>query len=173
MVANRPPAGRDLHAIVKPSSGSLAVWVGWWVLRLGLSGVFVYAGALKVRDPYSFAESVASFRLLPVPLIDPAALTLPILEILAGLAALASGRWRRVGALGLLTLLTVFAAALATASARGLSVDCGCFGARGLDVLAPTKRHWVAIWRDLVLGAVAWVLYAANGSQPAGVTGNP
>ena len=130
---------------------------------MALAGVFVYAGALKIRDPHTFAESVASFHLLPPTLINPTALTLPVLEVLCALASLGSGRWRRVGALGLLTMLVVFILALATAWARGLNVDCGCFGAREFDVLAPTKSHGVAILRDMVLGAVAWRLYVADG----------
>ena len=57
-------------------------------------------------------------------------------------------------------MLVVFVFALAVAWARGLNVDCGCFGARGFDVLAPTKNHGIAILRDVVLGGAAWVLYA-------------
>ena len=154
---------------MRASSVDKITRAGLWTLRLGLSGVFIYAGALKVLDTRSFAESVASFQLLPAPLIDPVALTLPMLEILAGVAALGGGRWRRVGAFGLLAMLAAFVLALTTARVRGLNVDCGCFGASALDALAPTKNHWPAILRDVVLGAVAWVLYLANGADAAGV----
>ena len=99
VVANRPPARGSFPAAVKLSSGRTTALAGLWVLRLGLSGVFVYAGALKIRDPQSFAESVASFRLLPVSLINPAALTLPVLEVLAGLVAWGAPACGRGGAL--------------------------------------------------------------------------
>ena len=136
-----------------------------WGLRLLLSGLFVYAGAAKIRDAAAFAESVASFRLLPDLFVMPVALTLPPLEILAGMFALAAGHWRRVGALGLLILLMTFTAALISALARGLQVDCGCFGPDHLDLLSPTKNLWFALFRDVVLGAVARLLYADSRSR--------
>ncbi len=142
-------------------SSATTVRVGGWVLRLALSAVFIYAGILKMHDPRSFAESIASFRLLPPPLINPAAWTLPVLEILSGVLALGSGPWRRVGAFSLLAMLAIFVLALASATARGLKVDCGCFGAERFDVLTATGNLWPAILRDLVLSIPAWVLYAA------------
>ena len=129
-------------------------------MRLALSGVFIYAGIAKVRDPLAFSESIDSFRLLSAALINPIALTLPPLEIFAGILALMSGWSRRVGAFGLLVMLAVFLAALAQAQARGLSVDCGCFGADKFDVLSPSKNLWIAMARDVVLGVAALFLYA-------------
>lgn len=130
-----------------------------WALRLLLSGLFIYAGAVKMRDAHAFAESVASFRLLPDVLVVPVTLGLPPLEILAAGLALCTGRWRRVGALCLWALLLVFTAAVASALMRGLQVDCGCFGPERLDVLSPTKNLWFALGRDVVLAAVAGFLY--------------
>ncbi len=131
-----------------------------WLLRAAVSGIFIYAGVVKMRDPQAFAESIASFRLLPRILINPAALTLPPLEVLAGIAALAGRNLRRAGAFCLLTLLLVFLAALVSAQARGLSVDCGCFGTDKFDVLSPTKNLWIAQARDMALALAAYVLYA-------------
>ena len=59
-----------------------------WFERLGaliLGGVFLYAGAVKMRDPLAFADSIASFKILSMILINPLALSLPPLEILTGL----------------------------------------------------------------------------------------
>ena len=140
---------------------------GWsvrWCLRLLLSGLFMYAGAVKMRDARAFVESVASFRLIPDLFAVPVALTLPPLEILAGLLALSAGRWRRVGALCLVSLLAIFTVALASALVRGLQVDCGCFGPDRLDLLSPTKNLWSALIRDAVLGAVAGFLYVDSRS---------
>ena len=137
-----------------------------WALRLALSGLFVYAGAVKMRDARAFAESVASFRLLPDALITPTALTLPPLEIFSALLALTRGRWRRLGAFAIGVLLMVFMATLASALARGLTVDCGCFGPDRLDVLSPTRNLWLALSRDAVLAAVAWWLYSEAKKRP-------
>ena len=142
-------------------AGKTATRVGLWLLRLALSGIFVYAGVLKLRDPQSFAESVAAFRLLPTALVSPVALMLPPLEILAGILALGRGWPRRIGAFGLLTMLAIFLAALVSAQARGLNIDCGCFGPDKLDVLTPAKNLWVAMTRDAVLGVAALVAYQA------------
>lgn len=131
-----------------------------WALRLLLSGLFLYAGTVKMRDSSAFAESVASFHLLPDVLVAPVVLGLPPLEIIAALLTLVGGRWRRVGAFALTVLLLVFTAAVASALVRGLQVDCGCFGPDRLDVLSPTKNLWFALGRDAVLVAIAGFLYA-------------
>mgnify|MGYP001562291065 FL=1 len=49
-----------------------------------LGGVFLYAGAVKMSDPLAFADSIASFKILPIILINPLALSLPPLEIFIG-----------------------------------------------------------------------------------------
>lgn len=152
---------------------SMARPVAQWLLRLTLSGVFVYAGLAKLHDPHVFSESIASFRLLPPALINLSTLTLPPMEILAGLLALTGGRLRRCGAFALLVMLAVFLVALAQAQARGLNVDCGCFGPDRFDALAPTKNLWFAMLRDAVLGAAAWLLYSAANDGDAPTTTDP
>lgn len=131
-----------------------------WTLRLLLSGLFVYAGAVKMYDARAFAESVASFRVLPDALVTPVALSLPPFEVLAAVVALFAGRWRRAGAFCMLILLLVFTVVVTSALARGLQVDCGCFGPDRLDVLSPTRNLWFALGRDVALVAVAGFLYA-------------
>ena len=160
MVADRTAAGREAITPVSPTGKKVAL-AGLWLLRLTLSGAFLYAAASKIRDPHLFSESIAAFRLLPSALVNPTALMLPPLEILAGILALGNGWPRRVGAFGLLTMLSVFLVALASAQARGLNIDCGCFGADELDALTPTKNLRVAIIRDAVLGTIALVGYLA------------
>lgn len=89
--------------------------------------VFVFAGVVKARDPQLFLIQVRGFRLLPDPWAAWLALGLPWLEIFGGLAVL-SGWCRRGGLLLLNLCLVAFAAALVTAWARGLDIECGCFG---------------------------------------------
>ena len=160
------PTGRHfrqaMNAVANKGRG-----VALWILRLALSAIFLYAGVAKMRGAQGFAESVASFRLLPGALITPTALTLPPLEILGAALALSGGRLRRIGAFCLFALLIAFMTALLSALTRGLQVDCGCFGTDHFDILSPTKNIWVALGRDMVLGAVAWVLYADARRQSA------
>ncbi len=117
---------------------------------IALGGAFVYAGALKLGAPQSLADAIDGYGLPVGPLTNPAALVLPPLEILAGLA-LAVRRWRGPALLVLGALCVVFLAALLQAAARGLVVDCGCFGSE-----APSSAGMArAIARDLVmLGAI-------------------
>jgi putative oxidoreductase len=97
------------------------------LVRIVLGGLFVFAGATKVMDPGAFAIEVQRFNLIPWFPGALLAVYLPWLEILAG-ALLVVKRFER-GALLLITfLLLVFTFALASASFRGLGIDCGCFG---------------------------------------------
>jgi putative oxidoreductase len=124
-----------------------------WIFRLGIGGAFIYAGWIKTTDPVGFADSVASFAILPNALISPFALALPIYEIAAG-AVLIAGRPRRVGALALLFLTTIFCVALVAALARGLTVNCGCFGPS-----ASTTNPWIDLARDGLVIAGCALLY--------------
>ncbi len=130
------------------------------LIRWTLAGVFLYAGAAKlVQPPTGFADSIASFRLLPTAWIVPAALALPPFELLAG-GALLVGRPRRLGACSTLLLGTVFLAALAQAIARGLTVDCGCFGAgANWPPLASGQRMWFDLARDILIVAASLFVY--------------
>ena len=89
--------------------------------------VFIYAGALKAWDPVAFAKDIQNFRILPWPLGVRLAFYLPWLEIVCGLALFLG--WMRAGALAILTGLTViFIGATISAQARGIDLECGCFG---------------------------------------------
>ncbi len=93
-----------------------------------LAAVFSYAARDKFHDPLQFADSVAAFAILPTVVITPFALSLPPFEILCGLLMLTPFT-RRVAALALILATAMFFTALASALLRGLTLDCGCFGA--------------------------------------------
>jgi uncharacterized membrane protein YphA (DoxX/SURF4 family) len=98
------------------------------VFRLALGGLFVYAGVVKVLDPLDFAQNIRNYRLVGQSLSFMAAIVLPWLEILAGVA-LAAGIWKRASALIISGLLVFFILLTLVTIARGLDVECGCFGA--------------------------------------------
>lgn len=98
------------------------------LFRLVLGGLFVYAGVVKVLDPLDFAQNIRNYRLVGQSLSFIAAVVLPWLEILAGIA-LAAGVWKRASALIISGLLIFFILLTLVTIARGLDVDCGCFGA--------------------------------------------
>ena len=90
--------------------------------------VFIYAGLLKAWDPVKFAADISNFRILPWGLGVRLAFYLPWVEIICGVALLIG--WMRAGAIAILTALTVvFIGATISAQARGIDLECGCFGA--------------------------------------------
>ena len=110
--------------------------------RLVLGGLFVYAGAVKVLDPLDFAQNIRNYQLVGQSLSFVAAIVLPWLEILAGLA-LILGVWTRGAALVVTGLLGFFIVLTAVTMVRGLDVDCGCFGSLS------RKSGWGVILEDL------------------------
>src|SRR3954451_13128146 len=107
----------------------LALWPAT-LARLVLGGVLVVAGVLKLPDPAAAVRAVRAYRLLPEPLVGPVALGLPVLEIAVGLALLA-GVFVRTAAIAAAALLVVYLVAVGSAWARGLQIDCVCFGGGG------------------------------------------
>lgn len=115
--------------------------------------LFVWAGVLKLWDWQAFGVVLARYHLLPEPLLLPAALGLPLLEILAGLGLMAEVR----GSLSLVSgLLLVFAGALWFGVLQGLEIDCGCFSP---GELAEHDGLRQALYRDLGLLVLATYLY--------------
>ncbi|CCG05665.1 MauE/DoxX family redox-associated membrane protein [Blastococcus saxobsidens] len=140
--------------------------------RLLLGGVLLVAGALKVPDPAAAVRAVRAYQLLPEPLVAPVAFGLPVLEIAVGLALLA-GVFVRTAALSVALLLVVFMAGVASAWARGLRIDCGCFGGGGVVATADTPYPGEML-RDLALLGIALLLarrprsrLALGGAPPA------
>ena len=101
-----------------------------WLVRIALGVTFVSSGTLKILDPAGFASAVANYRLLPHELINIFAILLPWVELVAGLCVI-SGIWLRPAALVLAFMTGIFVLAVASALARGLNVECGCFGRIG------------------------------------------
>ncbi len=132
-----------------------------WLLRLGLGGMFLAAGALKFLDPTSFALEIHNYQLFPelAPLL---AATLPTAEITLGLALVAGPRpWLRAGALASTLLMLVFTVAVASVVLRGVNITCGCFGEGSGPVTMAT------VLRDVVLVAAGVLLFRLSGEPSA------
>lgn len=124
------------------------------VARVALALLFVLAGVLKLRDPTRFALEIANYQLLPA-LAPYLALVLPSVEVVAGGALLLGPRSLRLGAALLVAfLLLAFTGAVATVVARGINVECGCFGGGGGPVTLLTLIRDVALLA--LAGFVVW-----------------
>jgi putative oxidoreductase len=128
-------------------------WLGLGA-RLYLGGVFLAACWFKIVDPASFALDVATYRILPLELVNPLALVLPWVELLAG-AMLVLGLRTRAAALLVSTMMVVFLVAVVISLGRGLEMGCGCFANEGhADPIS-----WLTAARDaLWLGLGVYVL---------------
>lgn len=126
--------------------------ISYHLCRLLLGGIFVWAGVVKVLDVPAFASQVAAYQLLPYAWNYVVAATLPYVELAAGVLLLANLRIRPAALLTIL-LNGVFIVVLLSVLARGLDVDCGCFGPdAGTTPLQ-------ALGRDLLLLAMAVAVY--------------
>lgn len=127
--------------------------------RLALAAVFLYAAYAKLvlpgirpRPPLGvalalFATQIDSYQMLPFWAVNSLAHTLPFFELALGLLLLIGWPIRWVASLASL-LLTGFFGVMVRAYARGLQINCGCFGpgeALGVKTLI----------RDGLLAAVA------------------
>jgi protein-disulfide isomerase len=154
---------------------SVRPWVAT-VARVLLGVVWLYAGLSKVGDPGQFLVSVQAYQLLPDWIARAVAYGLPVLEIGVGVLLIA-GLATRLAALISAFLLVVFEIGVISAAARGLSIDCGCFGSGG-TVAAGQTRYAQEILRDIGLLAAAgflacWPLsrYSVDEAITASVSG--
>jgi uncharacterized membrane protein YphA (DoxX/SURF4 family) len=98
--------------------------------RLVLAGVFGVAGWSKVADLAASGRAVNAYRLMPFPLAKLVGAGLPFVELLLA-ALLLVGLATRLAAAVAGGLLLAYVGGIASAWARGLSIDCGCFGSGG------------------------------------------
>ena len=156
-VNHRPSAIVHLHS--RPWVLLACAWL--------LGGVMIGAAWPKIADPPEFMRSLYAYLLLPEPLLAPAALFLPWLEALAGLA-LILGPARRGAAALTLALMLVFLGALGINRVRGNPVDCGCFGASKVQKTRDERLRdmdW-AMLRDLGLALLALNVLRGRRQEP-------
>ena len=141
----------------EPRLAEAVRWVST-AARLVLGGVLLVAGVLKAMDPQSSVTAVRAYELLPAALATVVGWGLPFAEIAMGLLLLA-GIATRVVAAATAVLLVVFMFAVASAAARGLSIDCGCFGGGG-HVAPGQTAYGTELVRDVGLLLLAlWLVW--------------
>ena len=131
-------------------------WFGLFA-RLTLGGVIFAAGALKVTTPYKSAAAMRAYELLPISIANFFGYALPWFEVGLG-ALLILGVATRLSGFIAGSLMIAFIFAIASAWARGLSIDCGCFGGGGQVAPGETK-YLQEIVRDFGLAFLGFYLY--------------
>jgi len=150
------------------------------VMRLVLGAIFVYASLDKIASPAAFAKAVYQWQVGGPVLSNLVAVTLPWLELAAGLL-LVLGVWRREAALVVACLLVVFLLAAGSVLARGIDVEnCGCVSLAKQAADAPWPPKWMRgvgwylVTRNLVLlAAAAAIVLAPAAGAAAGLAPAP
>jgi uncharacterized membrane protein YphA (DoxX/SURF4 family) len=126
-------------------------WLGL-AFRLAGAAVWLFAGVAKLVDLNAFHAQVSAYQVLPHAAVAPFAYALPLVEVALGGYLLVGALVRQV-AIASCLLMALFICAQAQAWARGLSIDCGCFG-----TVARTTVGATTIARDAALGIPFYVL---------------
>jgi uncharacterized membrane protein YphA (DoxX/SURF4 family) len=140
-------------------------WLGTAV-RLGLAVVWLAAGASKVTDLAASGRAVNAYQVMPYEVAKVVGAALPLVEIGLGLL-LVAGVATRLAAAVSAALLVVYIAGIASAWARGLAIDCGCFGGGGALAAGQRPSYLPELLRDgafLVLAAFLLVRPVTRGS---------
>lgn len=113
--------------------------------------VFAAAGLAKIGDLKSFAEQVHYFRMIPVWSENLVAMTLPWIELVAA-GSLILGIRARAGGILVFAMMALFTIAVGQAFARGIDIECGCFGTSDGSTVGAKK-----LLENVGLTLVAWI----------------
>lgn len=118
------------------------------ILRLYIAGLFIYAGMNKINYAAEFAETIASYRIVPYWGVNFMAVTLPWIELICGIMMVCGIRVRSAIVVAG-SLLVMFTLALSVNLIWQAPISCGCF-----HTLEDTIS-WKTLLRDLIWIAMA------------------
>ena len=126
------------------------------VFRLILGGIFIFSGTVKLMDTYKFAGIIYEYGILPGFLINPAAICLPLIEIIGGLGLVFNLKY----SLELVTaMLILFIGVLWFGILKDLNIDCGCFSK---DEIQEQGSLHKALSRDIIFIAISVFLFISR-----------
>jgi uncharacterized membrane protein YphA (DoxX/SURF4 family) len=141
VVMQQPAPAKPAEARPRTPEREPARPAGWrrftpWistVVRVALAAVFAAASLSKIGNVQATVRAVRAYQILPESLVHPVAYALPYLELAVAVLLLV-GLGTRIVAILAGVMILLFIAAVASAGARGLKIDCGCFGGGGAVV---------------------------------------
>jgi uncharacterized membrane protein YphA (DoxX/SURF4 family) len=148
--------GVTMETGLKARTTAVWPWIST-VARLGLATVFLVAGATKIGDLAASGRAVNAYRLMPFEAAKAVGAMQPFLEIVLGLLLLV-GIAVRLSAGIAAVLLVIFVAGIASAWARGLQIDCGCFSKGGELGAGQVPTYGWEILRDIGFLVLAGIL---------------
>ena len=124
-----------------------------FLFRLYIGALFIYASMYKINYSGEFAETIASYQMIPFWAVNFLAIVLPWIELISGSLLLAGIRTRSA-ALLLGALLVLFTSAIIVNLIREAPISCGCFHS-----LEETISGWTVL-RDLLwLGMTSHIFF--------------
>ncbi|MCP4345605.1 MAG: DoxX family membrane protein [Desulfobacterales bacterium] len=121
-----------------------------FIFRLYIAGLFIYASMYKINYTAEFAETIASYQMVPYWGVNIIAATLPWTELICGIL-LAAGIRARSAAVVIIFLLLAFTAGIAVNLLRDSPISCGCFTTLGETI------SWQTLVRDII-----WVIMTVH-----------
>ncbi len=128
-----------------------------FLFRIIIGIVFVYASIYKIAAPEEFAKSIANYRILPLFLINFAAIFLPWLELITGLFII-SGIFIKASSYILSVLMSVFTILVFITIIRGIDINCGCFSS---DINS-TPIGWQKFFENIMLTIISIIIYRSD-----------
>lgn len=122
-------------------------WISLLV-RIGLAAVFIVAGALKVPDLAASGRAVVAYELMPTGVAMTVGAIQPFFELVLGALLLLGFATRLAAWIGAATMV-LFISGIASAWARGLNIDCGCFSKGGQLGPGEVPNYLPEILRDV------------------------
>jgi len=123
-------------------------WIGL-LARLVVGVIDLLAGLSKFSDPAGNVRAVRAYRILPESMVPTVGHALPTIEIVIG-GLLILGLFTRPMAILSGLFFLAFIIGISSAWARGLEINCGCFGNGGVPD-DPQRQYAVDIARDVGL----------------------
>ena len=113
------------------------------VLRFYIAWLFIDAGMYKINYAAEFAETIASYRIVPYWAVNFMAISMPWIEIICGILLVCGIRVRSSIVIAG-TLLVMFTLGIAINLLRNTPISCGCFDSMG-EIIS-----WRTLVRDLL-----------------------
>jgi uncharacterized membrane protein YphA (DoxX/SURF4 family) len=131
-------------------------WIGL-LARLVVGVVDLLAGLAKFSDPAANVRQVRAFQVLPEAVVPTVGHALPTAELIIGGALILGLLTRLFAVIGALFFIA-FIIGIAAAWARGLEINCGCFGSQGVPA-DPQRQYAIDIARDIgLLLCCVWLI---------------
>lgn len=113
------------------------------ILRLYIGGLFIFASMYKINYGAEFAETIASYQLVPYWSVNILAITMPWLELICGIMLVVGFRAKSATVI-IAFLLILFTIAVFINLLRDSPISCGCFSSSDAPI------SWMTLIRDLV-----------------------